>query len=306
VIAQGASTIAANRSQGILLIGHGTRDRVGTEQFFQLASRLSDLVSSIPVEAAFLEFQQPTIPAAWQSLLSRGVEHIHIAPLLLFAAGHAKEDIPNIISQCCSATPGVSFDQSLPLSRHPAIIDLVAERIKKLGAAPPVTALPARSSRPSRREGDVRGARRESIAEPLGKQAQKVARPLNRTAVVMVGRGNDDPCAQTDMRLLSKVVGHRLDVTETFTAFYAMAEPRFPDVLNRLASCGRFDSIIVHPHLLFEGRLHQAIIDQTNQVSVDYPTMQFRMSAYLGPVAEVAKAVADRIDQSSTLWQCQS
>jgi len=259
-----------SRSRGVLLIGHGTRDRVGTEQFFQLASRLSELLRPTPVEAALLEFQQPTIPSAWQSLLSRGARHIHVAPLLLFAAGHAKGDIPDIVGRCCSATSGVTFDQSLPLSRHPSIIDLVVQRIES------------------------------------AKQVQKLATPASRTALVMVGRGNRDPCAQADMRLLSEVVGSRLDVAETFTAFYAMAEPRLPDLLNRVAASGRFDSVIVHPHLLFEGRLHQAIIDQTNQVSATYPTIQFKTSAYLGPVAEVAKAIADRIEQSSTLWQCRS
>lgn len=272
-----SSIAEPSRSRGILLIGHGTRDKVGTEQFFQLASRLTELVSPIPVEAALMEFQQPTIPSAWQSLFSRGVRHIHVAPLLLFAAGHARGDVPDIIDQCCAATPGVTFSQSLPLSRHPAIVDLVAERIENVS---------------------FRSAHQCDFAD---------RKPtFSRTALVMVGRGNHDPCAQSDMRLLSEMVGHRLDFSETFTAFYAMAEPKLPEVLHRVAASDRFDSVIVHPHLLFEGRLHQAIIDQTNQISVAYPTMQFKMSAYLGPVAEVAKAVADRIDRTSTLWQCQS
>ena len=115
---------------GVLLVGHGTRDEVGTAQFFELAARLSELLHPIPVEPALLEFQRPTIPQAWEPLVSGGAEHIHIAPLLLFAAGHAKQDIPGIIADCQSKTPNVSFDQSRPISRHRSIIELVVRRLE--------------------------------------------------------------------------------------------------------------------------------------------------------------------------------
>ncbi len=115
----------SSKSRGVVLVGHGTRDAVGTEQFFQLSNRLAELLAPIPVEPALLEFQEPTIPQAWRSLVSRGVRHIHVAPLLLFAAGHAKDDIPDAINQCALQTPDISWDQTGPLSRHQAIVDLV-------------------------------------------------------------------------------------------------------------------------------------------------------------------------------------
>jgi sirohydrochlorin cobaltochelatase len=111
----------------------------------------------------------------------------------------------------------------------------------------------------------------------------------------MVGRGNRDPCAQADMRLLSEVVNHRLEVSSTVTAFYAMAEPRLPAVLDQVAETGHVDQIVVHPHLLFEGRLHQAITAQTEEAKTRHPNVQFKMSAYLGPDRLVAKAIAGRI-----------
>ncbi len=114
----------------------------------------------------------------------------------------------------------------------------------------------------------------------------------------MVGRGNRDPCAQADMRVLSAIVDHRLKIATTFTAFYAMAEPKFSDLLSQVAQSGRFDDVIVHPHLLFEGRLHQTIVQQTEQVASVSPSIQFRISAYLGPDLGVAQAMADRINSA--------
>ena len=246
-----------NDGAGVLLVGHGTRDHVGTSQFLQLACRLADRLAPLPVEPALLEFQEPTIPQAWDALVAKRVTHVHVAPLLLFAAGHAKQDIPNLVSQCQERTAGISFDQTRPLSRHPAMIQLTQRR----------------------------------LAETLCRSVSR----LDRTAVVMVGRGSHDPCAQADMRVLSEVVAHRLSLPHFATAFYAMANPRLPTVLNELAVSGQFDTIVIQPHLLFEGRLFQAILREGVEASQRYPSIQWIHSDYLGPDPLVADAIAGRV-----------
>lgn len=247
----------SERGAGVLLIGHGTRDRRGTDQFFELGRRLSERLEPIPVAASLLEFQEPTIAQGWRSLVDAGANHVHVAPLLLFAAGHAKQDVPEAVAQCQLDTPEVSSDQCRPLSRHPAIVQLAVTRL------------------------------RQTI------QANWPDDP-ERIAVVMVGRGSHDPCASADMRLLSEIVRHRVRVGEVQTAFYAMASPTVPEVIDRVAQTGRFDKIIVHPHLLFAGRLHQAIVRQTEEGSARHRNIQFATSDYLGPDDLVARAIADR------------
>ena len=247
-------------STGVLLVGHGTRDAVGTRQFFQLEERLSERLPAIPVIAALLEFQTPTIPEAWNQLMTQGVTHVHVAPLLLFAAGHARQDIPAILAKCQKEHPSVTFDQSRPLSRHTAIVDLILRRLNAILAS--------------------------------------CQHSLQRTAVVMVGRGSHDPCAQADMRILSEITGRRVAVAEVVTAFYAMAEPRLPAILKEVAETGRFDTVVVHPHLLFEGRLNQAIIRQAEDAAEQYPSIQWLTSAYLGPDPWVADAIAARIEMA--------
>lgn len=259
---------------GVLLVGHGTRDQRGTDEFFQLGQHLAaELEDHAVVAPCLLEFQKPTIAEAWQSLAEQNCEQVVVAPLLLFAAGHAKSDIPGEVEAARQATDSGSVDvvSCRPISRQSAMIEAVRQRVRQCA-------------------GDSSGQPR-------------------RTAIVMVGRGSRDVCASADMRLLGEVVirgkdprtGSSLaedlsiDPEGVFTTFYAMAEPRLPDTLAQVAQTERFDRIIVHPHLLFSGRLYDAIENQVNEAAQRFTGVKFHVSDYLGPTREVARSIAGRI-----------
>ncbi|WP_442508077.1 sirohydrochlorin chelatase [Novipirellula sp. SH528] len=244
---------------GVLLVGHGTRDEFGTQQFFQLSEKLQHLLPSMQVQPCLLEFQQPTIPEAWNRLVSQGVTEIRVAPLLLFAAGHAKQDIPDLVQKCQAETPHVTLAHTRPISRQAALVDLVCSHL--------------------------RTAR------------DRFAQPDDEITLMMVGRGSHDPCAQADMRVLSEVVSHRLGIANPSTSFYAMAKPRFAETLEQQARHNR--QILIHPHLLFDGRLFQAIQKIVTQVQAKFPDVDIRLSSYLGPHELVARAIAARIQETS-------
>ncbi len=227
----------------------------------QLRSELAKILSPTPVQASLLEFQEPTIEQGWKALAEHQLSHIHVAPLLLFAAGHAKQDIPEAIQNCQRSTPQISYDQCRPLSRHHQIVKLLIQRIE----------------------------------EAFG----QLTIPRHRTAVLMVGRGSHDPCASTDMWILSELVKRRTDFASVSTAFYAMAQPRLPDVLERLACSEQFDAVIVQPHLLFEGRLYQAIGKTVKEIAERHSRQRWILSNYLGPDRLVARALATRIQQAT-------
>lgn len=252
------SNSADPRHRGVLLVGHGTRDPNGTREFFQLASVLSERLAPIAVEASLLEFQHPTIPEAWERLVTRGVKQVRVAPLLLFAAGHARGDIPEMVFACAAMTPEIGYSQSDPLSRAPSIVELLAERI-------------------------VQAAQRTRLSIDAS------------VALVMVGRGSYDPCAKADMLLLGEIVAHRLGFETHGVGFYAMADPRLPETLDRIARRPGIRSVIVQPHLLFQGRLYDAIVQQVEQASGRHPDVRFVVGDYLGPTIQVADAVARRV-----------
>ena len=266
--------------RGVLLIGHGTRDAIGTAEFFQLSDRLTErLAGSAIVRPCLLEFQQPTIAEAWCSLVNEGVCKVIAAPLLLFSAGHAKSDIPDEIAAAREKNPGsdhVAVSYSQPISRQSAMIDAVRSRLR----------------------------------QTLSRGTQTLSRgttTTGRTAIVMVGRGSRDVCASSDMRVLSEVVVRGRDpltglsIAEEFqipsdglrTTFYAMATPRLPETLAEITQSGRFQRVIVHPHLLFAGRLYDAIVEQVSQAAGC--GIEFHISEYLGPSESIAAAVAARI-----------
>jgi sirohydrochlorin cobaltochelatase len=108
------------------------------------------------------------------------------------------------------------------------------------------------------------------------------------------------------MRVLTEITRHRLNLPNVVTAFYAMAEPRLPTVLRDVASTGKFDRVLVYPHLLFHGRLYQAIVKQTNEAAAEFPKIDFSCTGYLGANALVADAIADRVLRPNASFQSAS
>jgi sirohydrochlorin cobaltochelatase len=245
------------------LVGHGTRDPDGTREFFQLASLLAERLDPTPVEGCLLEFQHPTIPEAWETLVTGGATHIRVAPLLLFAAGHARSDIPGIVAGCAAKTPQVATSQSGPLSRAPTIIDLLVDRVTAAVSASGVVT-------------------------------------DDTVALVSVGRGSHDPCAKADMRMLGEIVARRCGLDEHAVGFYAMTEPKLPEVLDQVAGRPRVRSVVVQPHLLFHGRLYDAIVRQVNEAAARHPEKTFVVGDYLGPSIEVADALIRRARSSTS------
>lgn len=251
---------------GVLLIGHGTRNDAGAAEFDLLTQRLRQQVGDRPVEGCFLELRPPTIGDAWGRLHEAGVRHVHVAPLLLFSAGHAKQDIPEAIERQAAETPAVTYDFARPLSRHPLLIELAVERARQAW-------------------------------QQLAASGDRVT--AGRVALVMVGRGSHDPCAQADMRLLTELVGWRFGVAGVETAFYAMARPTLPEVLDRLAGSQDVDAIIVQPHLLFQGAIRDAVGRLVDEASERHRQVRFLVSPHMGPDRRVAAAIAARIEALS-------
>ncbi|MBB3207456.1 sirohydrochlorin cobaltochelatase [Rhodopirellula rubra] len=266
-----------SETRGVLLVGHGTRDNVGTEEFFRLSDRLAErLQGASLVRPCLLEFQQPDIAAAWDSLMQCGCHEVTVAPLLLFSAGHAKSDIPGEVESARASSAGgesVCVRFAKPITRHAAMINAARVRLRQTITGGP-------------------------LADP------------ERTAIVMVGRGSRDVCASSDMRVLTEVVvagrvegrsiADEFSISRTGlqTTFYAMAEPRLPVTLDEVAGSGRFDRVIVQPHLLFAGRLYEAIERQVADANAKFPNVRFDVSDYLGPTDLIAAALAARIESA--------
>jgi len=83
---------------GIMICGHGSRSKTAEQEFGLLAQGLKRRFPKIPVEYGFLEYSAPNIHMGLDKLRHAGVDHIVAVPGMLFAATHAKNDIPSVLT----------------------------------------------------------------------------------------------------------------------------------------------------------------------------------------------------------------
>lgn len=83
---------------GVMLCGHGSRNQRAVGEFAVLAERLRERLPGVPVEYGYLEFANPVIHLGLDRLRQQGVTRVLAVPGMLFAAGHAKNDIPSVLN----------------------------------------------------------------------------------------------------------------------------------------------------------------------------------------------------------------
>lgn len=243
---------------GLLVVGHGTRDRAGVEEFHATVGRIKAQAAALQgspyqVEGCFLELAEPTIDAAVARLAAAGARGITVAPLILFAAGHAKRDIPDAVA-AAAARHGNDDVRHLP----------------HLGCRPELIALSAKRFEEATRD-----------LEPVS---------VEQTLLLMVGRGSRDEGATAEMRRFAKLRAEATPVGRLEVAFTAMAQPSLDDALEAVAKLP-YRRIIVQPHLLFAGELAEKVRTKVEQATVTFPHREWIAAGHLGPEPEIAAAV---------------
>jgi sirohydrochlorin cobaltochelatase len=246
-------------SPGVLLVGHGTRDGRGQSEFLQAAAMLQAELAEIAVEPCFLELASPDISAGVARLAARGSRRWVVAPALLFAAAHAKRDIPEMVAQATGeqSLGDVDWAMAEPLACHKLLLELSAERFRDV--------LPA-------------------AADP------------QETMLIMVGRGTSDAAAVAEMRRFTALRAKRTPVAGHQTAFLTAATPSLDEALDAAANSAHAN-IIVQPHLLWRGQLVDdiaAAVAQQRETAAGR-RKQWAIAEHLGPRAEVVAALAERI-----------
>src|SRR6266852_3191010 len=133
----------------LLLAAHGTRDEAGVAAFNALAQRVGDLAAGDGTRAAggFIELSPPPLREAVATLVNGTPANMVAVPLMLSAAGHAKGDIPAALARERIRHPGLSWTYARPLGPHPALLELLADRIAAVsGPDTPAVLLVGRGS----------------------------------------------------------------------------------------------------------------------------------------------------------------
>lgn len=243
---------------GMLIVGHGTRDAAGQAEFLAAAQTVAALCPQWTIEPCFLELAEPTIATGIARLIERGVtQEITVAPLLLFAAGHAKSDIPQAISREAAKYPGLRLRQASHLGIHPAIVALSKRRYQeRLDGLPPI--------------------------------------PESETLLLFVGRGSRDPNANAELAQFARLRWEACPTGWLQACYAAMAEPSLERALEVVAQL-RFRRIVVQPHLLFRGELLSRIERSVERFGNEHAEIEWAVTPHLGPDRLVAEALVDMV-----------
>jgi precorrin-8X/cobalt-precorrin-8 methylmutase len=134
---------------GIIVLVHGSRGSRGRVEVEMALDRIVEglkpyVASEVRVIGAALQFNQPTLEEAVESLAGSGVERIIIVPYFLFSGRHLTEHVPQMLADLQHSHTGVQFLVADNLGLDDYFIGLLAKRIRQ--AAPDV-ALQAVSNR---------------------------------------------------------------------------------------------------------------------------------------------------------------
>ena len=241
---------------GMLLVGHGTRDEQGIAEFIETAGLVAEQLPDVAVEPGFLELAEPSIHRALQRLIERDVRDVTVVPLLLFAAGHAKQDIPNEVYKVAARFPHVTIRQAEPLGCHENILAASAERFRSV--------------------------------VPLGE-----INPATDVALLMVSRGTSDLSAIAEVERFVRLRREVTPVAFATTAYMAVAEPTVATELEAMAS-SPYGCVVVQPHLLFHGQLTSDLREMVRKKQAECPEKEWLLAAHLGACDLVAAAAVDR------------
>lgn len=250
--------------KGIMICGHGSRAKSAEEEFALLAKGVRRLYPDIPVEYGFLEYSAPNIHMGLDALRDAGVSEIIAVPGMLFAATHAKNDIPSVLTTYQDKNEGLTVRYGRELGLHPQMIAAFQARILEALGVDHV------------HDGD-----------------------LYDTMLVVVGRGTSDTLANAEAARLTRIVAENLGFGWSETVYSGVTFPSVGRGLEMALKLG-YKKIVVAPYFLFSGKLIDRIYNYVDRVAASVPDVTFYKAHYLSDQDHVINTFAERIEEAAT------
>ena len=245
---------------GVMLCGHGSRSQEAVDEFAHLAKRLpAFLPNSWMVDYGYLEFANPVIREGLDRLRARACDRILAVPGMLFAAMHAKNDIPSVLN-AYAAEHGLRIDYGRELGVDPRMIRAAADRIEAAIATADATRGPV---------------------------------PRAETCLVVIGRGASDPDANSSVSKISRLLWEGMGFGWCETGYSGVTFPLVEPALTHAARLG-YRRIVVFPYFLFTGILVDRIYGFTDLVAAAHPEIEFVKAGYLNDHDQVVATFAER------------
>jgi sirohydrochlorin cobaltochelatase len=245
---------------GVMVCGHGSRDERAVVEFQSVAQGLRERIPHLDTEWGFLEFATPIIRTGLDALLEKGVNRVLAVPGMLFAAGHAKNDIPSVLNRYQAEHEGVQIEYGRDLGIDLKLIRAAGERVE------------------------------------AALKTSKTDATKHETLLMVVGRGASDPDANSNISKVMRMLWEGLGFGWGEVCYSGVTFPLVEQGLEHAAKLG-YKRIIVFPYFLFTGILVQRIYDHTNLVAARHPGIEFLKAGYLNDHPLVLDCFADRVQE---------
>ena len=243
-----------------MVCGHGSRDTGAVEEFQAVAQGLKVRLPQYETDWGFLEFATPVIRTGLDALRAKGIRKVLAVPGMLFAAGHAKNDIPSVLNAYQTQNPELEISYARELGIDLKLIRAAGERVE----------------------------------DALQKAGDGVSR--EDTLLVVVGRGASDPDANSNVAKVTRMLWEGLGLGWAETAYSGVTFPLVEPGLEHATRLG-YKRIVVFPYFLFTGILVQRIYHYTDIVAAKHPEIEFIKASYLNDHPLVLDAFAERVEE---------
>lgn len=250
---------------GVMICGHGSRNRFAVAEFAQLAEQLSHRLQPLPVAHGYLEFARPILREGLERLRSQGVRHILALPAMLFAAGHAKNDIPSVLNAYAAET-GLKVEYGRELGVDLGMIQAAGARIHAC----------------------------LEEADRRDREAGKGSPSPHDTLLVVVGRGSSDPDANSNVAKVTRMLVEGFGFGWGETLYSGVTFPLVEPGLRQVMKLG-YRRIVVFPYFLFSGVLVSRIAQHSARVAADHPEVDLLQASYLGDHPQVLHTFEERL-----------
>ena len=245
---------------GVMVCGHGSRDEGAVREFLAVADRIAERMPQYDLDRGFLEFARPIIRNGLDGLRARGNDLVLAIPGMLFAAGHAKNDIPSVLNTYQAQHPGMTIKYGRDLGIDPRLLRAAADRVEQALAAA---------------GGDV---------------------PRYETLLMVVGRGTSDPDANSNISKVARMLWEGMGFGWGEVAYSGVTFPLVEPALEHAARLG-YRRVVVFPYFLFTGILVNRIYEYTDQVAARHPDIEFVKAPYLNDHPMVVEAFCERVEE---------
>jgi Uncharacterized conserved protein len=251
----------ATAHPAILVVGHGSRDVEGIDEFLHLASRLRAAFPERLCATGFLEFAKPTISEGLEALIQQGARKITAVPGMLMAAGHVKNDIPSELNTFQAQNAGVQITHGVELGVH----------AKMLRAAKACI---------------------ESCEAGFGPGYHR-----KKTLLMVVGRGTSDSDANSNICKITRMLWEGMGFGWAETSYSGVTVPLVDEGLEHCHSLG-FKQLVVFPYFLFTGRLVKKSYVAADRYQRRHPEVKVVKAPYLNDHPLVLEALLERMHEA--------